>query len=259
MRRCLGAIALVIVTAGGSGVAHAKDRVLYSGAAKAIADGAGVKAKAACNVTITTADPDPCPVTCQAAVTCGATTFTLADASCAPTPGLDLACKDAYRKRLFAAQGGNGEIDVGDGYALVGDDDQVVAATFTGGRAAGDPEGKPKTRLRETRALTFEGGVTMPVKACTVELATYPDRHVFDPCQMKCVAKVTCGPLRVTRVGSCEIPYFYTANEGKCYGEVVALTFDDANGAQISIGERDEDKSEGTFPLSVIGTLTLAK
>lgn len=258
MRRFLGAIALVIA---GTGAAHAKDRVLFSGTAKAIADGVGVKAKAACKVAITTTDADPCATTCAASVTCGDKTFALTDASCGPTPGLTLACKAAYRKRLFAALGSNGEIDVGDGYALLGagDDDQVLAVAFTGGRAAGEPEGKPKTRLRETRALTFEGGVTMPVPTCTVELETYPDRDLRDACQMDCVAKVTCGPLRVTRVGTCEIPYFYTSNESKCYGEVVALTFDDANGAHISIGERDEDRSEGSFPLATIGTLTLAK
>ena len=77
-------------------------------------------------------------------------------------------------------------------------------------------------------------------------------------CDMKCLAKVTCGAVHVTRAGTCSVPYFYTSNSNQCF-ELEALAFDDGNGATISLGPRPEDKSDGVFPLFAGALLNLSR
>jgi hypothetical protein len=248
----------VVMLVGLGGVAHAKDRVLLSASAKALTTTSHVKAGASCKVAVTTAEPGACPVACKASVTCGATVLDAGDATCAPPDGSSLDCPVAYKRRVWTARGLTGQIDVADGLAMMGDGDDAALFAFPGGRAGGDPEGKPKAKLRETRTPSVDGPLAIAARTCTVELATYPDPYDVAPCETKCLAKVTCGAVHVSRAGTCTVPYFYESDGGKCYGDVEALAFDDGNGATVTLGPRPEDKAPGVFPLFAIATLTLS-
>ncbi|HTJ45165.1 MAG TPA: hypothetical protein VL463_23830 [Kofleriaceae bacterium] len=256
------AIAIVIVTA--ASTAHAKDRVLFSASGKALGAGAGVKAGASCKVEVTTADAGECPSSCAATITCGKVAFDLGTTYCGQPESWDQDCAAAYTKKIFEAKGEKGQIDVGDGLAIAGTGDDsagYVALTFAGGRAKGDPEGKPKWRMKETRKVTVEGPLPLASKSCSVELGAYQDDPLDHPCEFRCLAKISCGVVKVSRVGTCSIPYRYTSDGGQCYGEPQAFTFEEryGSGATITIGGEKSDRAVGTFPLLYsMATLTLA-
>jgi len=257
-------VALAVPVALAAGLAHGGDRVLASTTARVVTAGAGVKAGTRCTIRVTAARgaPTGCFRACAARVTCGRRVFELERPTCeAPDVfSSDAICQAAFTRQVFTAVGGNGRLDLADGLATVGTGEDVAVLRFAGGRQRlGDPEGKPAGRLRDTLKIAAVAG-PVPVKArtCAVELAYYTDPKDHS-CDHRCVAKLTCGDLRQSRQGYCEVPSSYESADGKCRGDIEALTFhDDRSGTELVLDRRRTGRA-GTVPLSSFGHLDLTR